>query len=545
MAGPVSSKTGMVASSQKLASAVGVELLRQGGSAVDAAIGVNAMLNLIEPYMCGLGGDLFAQVWDPGEQALLGLNASGRAPQSQSLSSLKARLGDAASIPGNGVHAVTVPGAVRGWQLLHERFGRLDLSAIFEPVISHSKTGVEIGPNTAEWWFHCAATVTEDTTLGRLADGFRATYLVDGQAPQSGQKFTNAALGASYRRLAEAGFDDFYHGELATDLAAYLSDCDCAISAADLAQCEAEWVQPLSATYRGYEIFELPPNGQGLTVLQMLNLLEGYDLAALGYDNPEYWHLFLEAKKLAFEDRAMFYADPDFTPVSLNALAGKDYAAARRQLIGEEAMQAPRPGDPALSHGDTTYLTVCDESGLMVSLIQSIYNGFGSALVPPGLGFALQCRGAGFSLDAGHANAYAPGKRPFHTIIPAFVMRDGEPLMSFGVMGADMQPQGQVQVLVNMIDFGMDIQTAGDMPRLRHDGLNAPNLSRDSDGGVVWHEPSFNAAVIENLRQRGHDMQPANHPVAHFMGGYQGIRRNGSGWLGASEPRFDGCAAGY
>lgn len=544
MSQPVSGAKAMVASSQRLATAVGVQLLEDGGSAVDAAIGVNAMLNLIEPYMCGLGGDLFAQVWEPEAGRLHGLNASGRAPRGQTLDVLRSKLGGQRMIPGNGVHGITVPGAVRGWAALHERFGRLDLGSIFAPVIEHAESGVEVGPATAEWWYHCAATVTEDATLGALADGFRRTYLVDGAAPQTGTQFRNPALGNSYARLADAGLDDFYTGDMAADLLRYLADSGCALGADDLSQCEAEWVEPISTTYRGYEVFELPPNGQGLAVLQMLNLLEGYDLGQLGPESPDYWHLFIEAKKLAFEDRASYYADPEFADVPIATMLDKAYAGKRRQQIGERAMEAPRPGDPALSRGDTTYLTVADESGLMISLIQSIYNGFGSALVPPDLGFALQCRGAGFSLDPDHPNAYAPGKRPFHTIIPAFVMRHGEPVMSFGVMGADMQPQGQVQVLINMIDFGMDIQAAGDAGRVRHDGLNHPNLSADADAGIVWHEAGCDAGLIETLRARGHDVRPATHPVQHFMGGYQCIRRDVSGWLGASERRFDGCAAG-
>lgn len=545
MSGPVSAANGMVASSQRLATATGVELLRAGGSAVDAAIGVNAMLNLIEPYMCGLGGDLFAQVWDPKTRALAGLNASGRAPLGQSLAALQQALGHADSIPGNGVHSITVPGAVAGWAALHERYGRLSPTEIFAPVVHHAAAGVEIGEATAEWWFHAAAAVTDDPAMSKLDAGFCATCLVDGRAPRVGEQFSNAALGDAYRRLAEHGFDDFYRGGLARDIVAYLSACGCALGADDLAACTAEWVVPITTRYRDVDVYELPPNGQGLTVLQMLNLLERFPLADYGPDSVEYWHRLIEAKKLAFEDRAAWFADPGFADVPVAALAGKDYAHARAALIGARAAAAPRPGDPLLGRGDTTYLTAADADGMMVSLIQSIYNGFGSGLVPPELGFALQCRGAGFSLDPAHPNCYAPGKRPFHTIIPAFVCRDGEPLMSFGVMGADMQPQGQVEVLVNHLDFGMDIQAAGDAPRLRHDGSNAPNHAQDSDAGIVWHEDAFDRALVDAMRERGHDMRPATHPVQHFMGGYQCIRTGADGYEGASESRFDGCAAGY
>jgi gamma-glutamyltranspeptidase/glutathione hydrolase len=542
---PVFAPHGIVASSQKLASEVGVELLRSGGSAVDAAIGVNAMLNLIEPFMCGLGGDLFAQVWDPGTHTLHGLNASGRAPRGQTLTQLKQKLGGAKSIPLSGVHAITVPGAVAGWEKLHARFGRLPLAQIFAPVIEHANAGVEIGPRTALWWQQCADGIAADTSLGVLADGFRATYLIDGAAPRAGARFSNPALAASYAALAEHGLADFYTGEMARALSDYLAACGCAIDSADLAGCEAEWVRPIVSAYRGYDVYELPPNGQGVTVLQMLNLLEHYPLADFGYGSADYWHLFIEAKKLAFEDRAHFFADPDFAEIPIAELASKEYAAERVALIGTVPNPHPVHGDPQLAHGDTTYLSVADNDGMMVSLIQSIYNGFGSSLVPPELGFALQCRGAGFSLRDDHANVYAPGKRPFHTIIPAFVLHHGEPLLSFGVMGADMQPQGQVQVLVNMIDFGMDAQAAGDAARLRHDGLNGPNVSRTSDAGVVWYEAGHDNEMIASLRQRGHDLRPAVHPIQHFMGGYQCVRREAQGWSAASESRLDGGATGY
>ncbi len=545
MSGPTVAATAMVASSQRLATEVGVDILKGGGSAVDAALAVNAMLNLIEPYMCGLGGDLFAQVWDPSDRSLRGLNASGRAPRAQSLADLQHALGGSAAIPIGGIHALTVPGAVAGWAALHAHYGRLSLAEIFAPVVHYAEAGVNIGPATAAWWFHSAGMVTANQKLGALADGFQRTFLIDGRTPTAGARFTNPALGRTYAALAEHGFDDFYRGSVAHALTGYLEDCGCPISGADLAACSAEWVEPISTNYRGYEVYELPPNGQGLSVLQILNLLETFPLADYGYDSVEYWHRLIEAKKLAFEDRAHFFADPDFAAIPVAALAGKDYARARAALIGARANNAPRTGDPLLARGDTTYLSVADGDGMMVSLIQSIYAGFGAGLAPPELGFALQSRGAGFSLDPAHANVYAPGKRPFHTIIPGFVMRDGEPWMSFGVMGADMQPQGQVEVLVNMIDFGMDPQQAGDAPRLRHDGVNGPNLSTPADGGIVRYEAGFDAAILAALTARGHQVQAATLLAEHFMGGYQSIRRDPNGWCGASEIRFDGCASGY
>ena len=538
---PVSASRGAAATSQKLATAVAIELLEAGGSAVDAALGANAMLSLIEPHMCGPGGDLFAMVWDPTSRALHGLNASGCAPRGQSLAQLRARIGTAQTMPVVGVHSVTVPGAVRGWQALYERFGRLPLARIYQPVIEHAERGVEIGPATAAWWQHCASVVCE----APLAAGFNAVFMPSGAPPGVGQRFRNRALGNTFAGIAARGFNDFYNGVSGDRLAAYLAACDAPLTASDLAAAQAEWVTPITTAYRGYDVFELPPNGQGLAVLQMLNMLETQPHSTGGFASDNYWHHFIETKKLAFEDRARYYGDPRYAAIPIAALAGKAYAARRVNGIGQRADQSTRPGAPGIAHGDTTYLTVADERGMMVSLIQSIFQGFGSGLVPPELGFALQCRGAGFTLEDGLPNSYAPGKRPFHTIIPAFVMRDGQPYMAFGVMGGDVQPQGQVQVLVNHLDFGMDIQAAGSAPRMRHDGLNAPNLARESDGGVVLYEPGFAPELLAALTARGHELRPVSHPVLHFMGGYQCIQRSAEGWLAASEPRFDGCALGY
>ncbi|MGR8921950.1 MAG: gamma-glutamyltransferase family protein, partial [Gammaproteobacteria bacterium] len=352
------------------------------------------------------------------------------------------------------------------------------------------------------------------------------------------------ALGQTYARLAQHGFEDFYRGGIAEALAAYLGRHGAALDANDLAAHTVDWVTPISTTYRGHEVFELPPNGQGLAVIEMLNLLEHFPLAEFGAGSVDYWHVFIEAKKLAFEDRARYYADPAFAEVPVAALAGKAYAAERVGAIGERAAAAPAHGHPGLSRGDTTYLSVGDADGMMVSLIQSVFKGFGSGLTPPDLGFALQCRGGGFTLDPAHPNCYAPGKRPFHTIIPAFVKRAGEPLMSLGVMGADMQPQGQVEVLVNLLDFGLDVHAAGAAPRLRHDGANAPNLAAAPDAGRVLFEQGIGAEVVAGLEARGHALSRATDVVDHFMGGYQCVRRAGDGYLGASEPRFDGCALG-
>ena len=544
MSGLVTGERGMVATSQRLATEVGADLLARGGTAVDAAIGANAMLSLIEPYMCGLGGDLFAIVWDPATSRLHGLNASGHSARGQTLNDLKGRLGQRRAIPVNGVHSITVPGAVRGWAALHERFGRLAIEEILAPVIEHARAGVLVGPATAAWWRGCADDVEAELGFGDVTRGFVDTFLVDGKTPQSGQTIKNPGLARTFATLAEQGFASFYEGGAAAQMAAYLGAAGNALTQEDFALARADWVDPITTQYRGYDIYELPPNGQGLTVLQMLNILENFPLGEFGPDSPDYWHRLIEAKKLAFEDRASFYGDPAFNDVPVAALNNKDYAAERAALIGERAAAQPVLGDPALSHGDTTYLSVADSSGLMVSLIQSIFIGFGSALVPDDMGFAFQSRGAAFSLDEQHPNVYAPGKRPFHTIIPAFVMRDGEPWMSFGVMGADQQPQGQVQVLVNMLDFGMDPYAAGSAPRMRHDGLNGPYVTQVSDAGIVYPEAAFSDVLIDAMRSRGHTIGEVYDTVAHFMGGYQCVRREKTGYTGASEPRFDGCALG-
>lgn len=538
---PVSARHGIAATSQRLASEVARDILSEGGSAVDAALAANAMLSLIEPHMCGPGGDLFAIVWDPATRGLHGLNASGRAPRGQTLAALKSRLGDAACIPFHGPHSITVPGAVRGWQALHERFGRLPLARVYAPVIAHAARGLEIGPATASWWYHAAQAV-QNAGLGDFAGGFASTFLPGGAAPVAGATFRNPALGDTYAALAARGFDDFYRGELGARLGAALAAAGSSIAAEDLASATAEWVTPISTDYRGYQVHELPPNGQGLAVLQMLNMLETLPLARYSPTSPDWWHAFTEVKKLAFEDRARYYADPAQAAVPIAALADKTYARTRAALIEPRANDAPRPG--VVLGGDTTYLCVADRDGMMVSLIQSIFQGFGAGLAPADLGFALQCRGAGFSLDAAHPNAYAPGKRPFHTIIPAFVTRDGAPHMALGVMGGDVQPQGQVQVLVNHLDFGLDIAAAGAAPRMRHDSLNAPNLARASDGGVLLHETGFTPELLAALAARGHRLEAASHPVLHFMGGYQALRRVADGWEAASETRFDGAAVG-
>ncbi len=546
--GPSFGRNGMVATSQTIASQIGVDILKSGGSAVDAAIGANAMLSLAEPYMCGPGGDLFAMIWDPKLGKLVGLNGSGRSPQGLSYAALVSALGDECVIPGRGPLSLTVPGAVDGWCALHERYGRLPLAEVLSPAIAHSRDGVPIASRTAEHWKHSASAVLEDPVLENLTAPFIDVFLIDGSAPIAGQLYRNTELANTLEVIGEGGRHAFYQGEIATEIITYAQSLGMPFTPSDLAVQHYDWITPVHTSYRGYQVYELPPNGQGITVLQMLNLLEGYPLGDMGLSSPDYWHAFIEAKKLSFEDRARYYADPAFATVPTDQLIDKLYADKRRTLIDEKRAGTDYTyGDVTIAGSDTTYLSSADSEGMMVSLIQSIFSPFGAGLVPPGLGFALQCRGSGFSIEAGHPNVYVPGKRPFHTIIPAFVLKDERPWFSFGVMGADMQPQGQVQILVNMIDFGLDPQAAADMPRLRHFGGSQPNGARLDGLGVVLVEQGIDPAVIEELERRGHRIEINNNWITGFLGGYQGISYDTDldVYVGGSESRTDGCAIGY
>ena len=526
---------GMAATSHPLATQVALDILKAGGSAVDAAIAANAMLGLVEPTGCGIGGDLFAIVWDAESKRLRGLNASGRSPQGLDLQWFLDNGYE--SIPKLGPLPVSVPGAVDGWFELHERFGRLPMQKVLAPAIRYAWEGVPVPEVIAYYW-------DKNAQQRQKYPGFAEVFMPGGRVPAKGEVFRNPALANTYARIAEEGRDVFYRGEMAHTMADYLQANGGFLAYEDFAAHRSEWVDPVSTNYRGYDVWQLPPNTQGIAALQMLNILEAWDIAAMGFDSADYLHLLVEAKKLAFEDRARFYADPAFSDVPTEALVSKGYAERRRALIdADKAAQAFPHGDPAvLGQGDTIYLTVADAEGNMVSLIQSNYRGMGSGMTPPGLGFGLQNRGEMFTLEPGHPNVYAPAKRPFHTIIPAFVTRDGKPWLSFGVMGGGMQPQGHVQVLVNLIDFGMNLQAAGDAPRVRHDGSSEPTGERMTDGGVVRLEKGFPAAAIEELRRRGHQVEVANDGG---YGGYQAIRKDGEVWVGASESRKDGHAAGY
>jgi gamma-glutamyltranspeptidase/glutathione hydrolase len=442
---------GMACTSQPLATQVALDILKQGGTAIDAAIAANATLGLMEPTGCGIGGDLFAIVWDAKTQQLYGLNASGRSPFNLTLEYFKEQ--GMNSIPAFGPLPVSVPGCVDGWYELHGKFGKLPIEEVLAPAIQYAERGFPVSELIAYYL---------NLSGRRFAEypNFADIYMPDGQTPRKGQIFQNPALANTYRQLAAGGRDAFYKGDIAATIADFIQEQGGFLSTKDFAAHTSEWVEPVSTNYRGYDVWELPPNGQGIAALQILNILEQYDIASMGFGSPEYVHLFTEAKKLAYEDRAKYYADPDFNKIPVEELISKEYAQQRNSLINPDRA-ARRVASGKLETGSTIYLTVADAEGNMISLIQSNFRGMGSGMVPPDLGFMLQDRGELFSLEEGHYNVYEPHKRPFHTIIPAFVTKDGKPYMSFGVMGGAMQPQGHVQILVNMIDFGMGLQEAG------------------------------------------------------------------------------------
>ena len=522
---------GMVASSHPLATQIGLEILKQGGSAVDAAIAVNAALGLMEPTGNGIGGDLFAIVWDAKSKKLYGLNASGPAPKKLSLEYFQEN--NLSEYPEFGPLPVTVPGAVAGWSELHKKFGKLPIDRLFKPTITYAREGFPV-TETIAYYFALNKQRFQDYP------NFKEVWMANGDVPKTGEIFKNPALGNTLETLADKGLSEFYTGDIARITADFIQAQGGFLSYDDLASYRPEWVQPISTDYRGYEVWELPPNTQGLATLQILNILEGFNLAELGLYSTEYIHLFIEAKKLAFADRAKFYADPRFAKLPIETLLSKDYATKRRQEINpKKAALVDASGLP--QHGDTVYLTTADQDGNMVSLIQSNYSGMGSGMTPPDLGFMLQNRGTLFSLDPKHLNVVAGGKRSFHTIIPAFVTKDGNPYISFGVMGGATQPQAQAQVLINIIDFGMNLQEAGDAPRIVHSGSSQPSGSQMKNGGTVSLESTFDEKIRKELVEMGHTLK---YEKGSF-GGYQAIMKKNGVYYGASESRKDGQAAGY
>lgn len=535
---PVYAKNGAAATTNALATGVALDVLRRGGTALDAALAANAVLGVVEPFNTGVGGDLFAIVWDPATRRLHGYNGSGRTPAALTLADVRRVLGaDAAEIPA-GPLSVSVSGAVEAWHRLHERFGRLPMKTLLAPAISYARDGFPVAPVAAHTWRESLPYyAAQDARFANL----HATFAPEGRPPGAGTVFRNPDLARTLDEIARGGSDAFYRGRIADAVAAHVEQFGGALRPADLAAHRGEWVDPVSIRYRGYDVHELPPNTQGAVVLQVLRLLEGYDLRAMGYGSADYAHVLVESMKLAWEDRADLYADPAHVDVPLQRLLSPEYAAQRRALIDMRAARPTRGHVPAVTH--TTYLTVADRDGMMVSLISSLFDTFGSGLVPPGLGFALQNRAAGMSLLAGHANAYAPGRRPMHTIIPAFVTKDGVPWFAFGVLGGSFQPQGHVQVLVNLIDFGMNVQEAGDAPRIAISGGPEPWNPRGAGAHRVHVERNAPDGLLEALRARGHDVRRGGT----YFGGFQGIRRDPATGVyeAGSEMRMDGSAAGW
>lgn len=524
---------GMAATSQPLATQVCLDILKAGGNAIDAAIAGNAVLGLVEPTGNGMGGDLFAIIWDAETRQLYGLNASGRSPQSLSLDYFQKN--GMKTIPAYGPLPVSVPGCVDGWFEMHKKFGSLEMEEILAPAIRYAREGFPVSELIAYYMGRSAIRLQQ-------YPGFKETYMPGGTTPAKGEVFKNPYLANTFEKIAKGGRDEFYKGDIAKTIAKYIKEQGGFLGYEDLANHQSEWVEPLSTNYRGFDLWELPPNGQGPAALQIMNILEGYDIASMGFGSEEYIHTFIEAKKLAYEDRAKYYSDPDFNVLPIEALISKEYASERRMLIDPNRAANNYPAGK-LEQGNTIYMTVADGQGNMVSLIQSNYRGMGSGMTPDGLGFILQDRGELFSLEEGHLNCYAPGKRPFHTIIPAFVTKEGKPFLSFGVMGGGMQPQGHAQILVNLIDFGMNLQEAGDAPRIHHIGSSQPTGSKMTDGGTVLLETGIDYEVIRGLIKKGHTIQ---FDVGGY-GGYQAIlfdEKNGV-YYGASESRKDGQAAGY
>ena len=529
----VIAQNGMAATSQPLATQVALDILKKGGTAIDAAIAANATLGLMEPTGNGIGGDIYALIWDAKTQKLYALNGSGRSPGSLSLDWF--RESGYSRIPAYGPLPVSVPGAVDGWFEMHSKFGRLPMNEILQPAIEYARNGFPVSELIAYYMEKSAR------NLARF-DGFKEVYMPNGRTPAKGEIFKNPFLANTLAKIAEEGRDAFYKGDIAHTIAKYIKDQGGFLSYEDLATHKSEWVEPVSTNYRGYDVWEIPPNGQGIAALQMLNILEAYDIAGMGFGSTEFIHLFTEAKKLAFEDRAKYYADMDFAHVPVDWLISKEYATERRKLIDpERAARTFNAGE--LETGETIYLSTADKEGNMVSLIQSNYRGMGSGMTPPGLGFILQDRGELFSLVPGHNNEFKPGKRPFHTIIPCFITKDGNPWVSFGVMGGAMQPQGHANVVINLIDFGMNLQEAGDAPRIRHTGSSQPTGEVMLDGGTLNLEYGIDYEVIRQLVEMGHKV---SFNVGGY-GGYQAIMWDeiNKVYYGASESRKDGQAAGY
>jgi gamma-glutamyltranspeptidase/glutathione hydrolase len=535
---PVLARNGVIATSQPLASAAGLQVMQEGGNAIDAAVTAAAVLAVVEPTMTGIGGDVFALVYDAKTKQLRGLNSSGRAGAKADADMLLAK--GETNMPGAGVYTVTVPGALAGWAELLEKHGTISLARALQPAIRYARDGYPVAEMVADEWEGGARKMAQDPASA-------AVFLPDGRPPKTGEVFRNPDLANTLEQVAKGGRDVFYTGAIAKAIARDIERRGGFITAADLAAHKADWVEPIGTSYRGYDLYEMPPNTQGFVALQMLNILEGFDIKSLGHNSAEYLHLLVEAKRIGFADRSAYLADPDHVPPHvLKAIISKEYAAARRKEINPTRAAAEyKPGrfpggtaspDPnaffdGRDRGDTVYLAAADGQGNAISFINSLFGTFGSGVVVPGTGVVLHNRGSGFTLQKGHPNRLAPGKRPFHTLVPAFVMKDGKPLMPFGVMGGDNQAQAHVQIVVNLVDFGMNVQDAGDAARVRHGG---EGLAAESGIGET---------IRAALTKRGHELRDGRGA----MGGYQAVfidPKTGV-LMGGSDPRKDGLAIGW
>ena len=522
---------GMAATSHPLATQTAISILKNGGNAVDAAIAANAVLGLVEPTGCGIGGDLFAIVWNANEKKLYGLNSSGPAPSGISIDKLK-EVG-INKIPPYGALPVTVPGAVAGWSALHKKFGTLDFELLFTDAINYAENGFPVTELIAYY-------LNRSSEVFATYPNFKKVWMPNGHTPKKAELFKNQLLAQNYRDIARTYGLEFYNGTIASNIVKSVNDAGGYFSKNDLSSYKPEWIEPVSTNYRGLDVWELPPNGQGIAALQILNILENFNIEAMGFGSAEYIHLFTEAKKLVFEDRAKYYADTSFANVPVQELISKEYALERSKLLNlKKASKTYNPGN--IESGDTIYLTVADKFGNMISLIQSNYRGMGSGIIPDNSGFMLQDRGEMFSMDKNHMNALKGGKRPFHTIIPAFVTKNDEPYISFGLMGGAMQPQGHAQIIINLVDFKMNLQEAGDAPRIRHAGSSQPTGEMMNDGGYLSLEKKISSEEIKKLKKLGHKFQ---YDLGGF-GGYQAIMLKDGVYLGASESRKDGPASGY
>ena len=522
---------GMAATSHPLATQTAISILKNGGNAIDAAIAANAVLGLVEPTGCGIGGDLFAIIWSADEKKLFGLNSSGPAPKNISINKLKQK--GLEKIPPYGPLPVTVPGAVAGWVSIHKKFGLLEFNKLFNDAINYAENGFPVTELVSYY-------LERSSEIFAAYPNFKDVWMPNGKTPKKGEIFINKNLAENYKEIANTYGKSFYSGKIAENIVNTVNAQGGFFSMSDLNSFEPEWINPVSTNYRGYDVWELPPNGQGIAALQILNILERFDIESMGFGTSDYIHLFTEAKKVVYEDRAKYYADTNFSNIPVEKLISKEYAKERSKLINlKKSSKSFNPGN--LENGDTIYLTVADSFGNMVSLIQSNYRGMGSGVVPDNTGFMLQDRGEMFSLDPNHMNSLMPGKRPFHTIIPAFVTKNDKPFISFGLMGGAMQPQGHAQIIVNLVDFKMNLQEAGDAPRIRHVGSSQPTGEKMLDGGYLSLEKSFDKNEISKLKKMGHKFQ---YDLGGF-GGYQAIMIKDGVYYGASESRKDGHASGY